>query len=106
MQDQGKSSDSRRQWPVLKKNSKSVTQISNKNSNFAHKTEKKMKKYNYDRLKDAYRQFSTAETEYMKACGQDDGQNQWEKEEILNACTDILTVTVKEVLEDEEDFIQ
>jgi hypothetical protein len=106
MQDQGKSSDSRRQWPVLKKNSKSVTQISNKNSNFAHKTEKKMKKYNYDRLKDAYRQFSTAETEYMKACNQDDEQNQWEKEEILNACTDILTVTVKEVLEDEEDFIQ
>ena len=106
MQDQGKSSDSRRQWPVLKKNSKSVTQISNKNSNFAHKTEKKMKKYNYDKLKDAYRQFSAAETEYMKACGQDDGQNQWEKEEILNACTDILTVTVKEVLEDEEDFIQ
>ncbi|KWW26347.1 MAG: hypothetical protein AUK64_2586, partial [bacterium P201] len=46
-----------------------------------------MKKYNYDRLKDAYRQFSAAETEYMKACGQDDGQNQWEKEEILNACT-------------------
>ena len=90
----------------LKKNSKSVTQISNKNSNFAHKTEKKMKKYNYDRLKDAYRQFSTAETEYMKACNQDDEQNQWEKEEILNACTDILTVTVKEVLEDEEDFIQ
>ena len=106
MQDQGKSSDSRRQWPVLKKNSKSVTQISNKNSNFAHKTEKKMKKYNYDRLKDAYRQFSTAETEYMKACNQDDEQNQWEKEEILNACTDILTVTVKEGLEDEEDFIQ
>ncbi len=106
MQDQGKSSDSRRQWPVLKKNSKSVTQISNKNSNFAHKTEKKMKKYNYDRLKDAYRQFSTAETEYMKACNQDDEQNQWEKEEILNACTDILTVTVKEILEDEEDFIQ
>ena len=106
MQDQGKSSDSRRQWSVLKKNSKSVTQISNKNSNFAHKTEKKMKKYNYDRLKDAYRQFSTAETEYMKACNQDDEQNQWEKEEILNACTDILTVTVKEVLEDEEDFIQ
>lgn len=90
----------------MKKNSKSVTQISNKNSNFAHKTEKKMKKYNYDRLKDAYRQFSTAETEYMKACNQDDEQNQWEKEEILNACTDILTVTVKEVLEDEEDFIQ
>ena len=54
----------------------------------------------------AYRQFSTAETEYMKACNQDDEQNQWEKEEILNACTDILTVTVKEVLEDEEDFIQ
>ena len=106
MQDQGKSSDSRRQWPVLKKNSKSVTQISNKNSNFAHKTEKKMKKYNYDRLKDAYRQFSTAETEYMKACNQDDEQNQWEKEEILNACTDILTVMVKDVLEDEEDFIQ
>ena len=90
----------------MKKNSKSVTQISNKNSNFAHKTEKKMKKYNYDRLKDAYRQFSTAETEYMKACNQDDEQNQWEKEEILNACTDILTVTVKEILEDEEDFIQ
>lgn len=65
-----------------------------------------MKKYNYDRLKDAYRQFCTAETEYMKACNQDDEQNQWEKEEILNACTDILTVTVKEVLEDEEDFIQ
>ena len=68
-----------------------------------------MKKYNYDRLKDAYRQFSTAETEYMKACNQDDEQNQWEKEEILNACTDstdILTVTVKEILEDEEDFIQ
>ena len=106
MQDQGKSSDSRRQWPVLKKNSKNVTQISNKNSNFAHKTEKKMKRYNYDRLKDAYRQFSTAETEYMKACNQDDEQNQWEKEEILNACTDILTVTVKEILEDEEDFIQ
>ena len=106
MQDQGKSSDSRHQWPVLKKNSKSVTQISNKNSNFAHKTEKKMKKYNYDRLKDAYRQFSTAEIEYMKACNQDDEQNQWEKEEILNACTDFLTVTVKEVLEDEEDFIQ
>ena len=90
----------------MKKNSKSVTQISNKNSNFAHKTEKKMKRYNYDRLKDAYRQFSTAETEYMKACNQDDEQNQWEKEEILNACTDILTVTVKEILEDEEDFIQ
>lgn len=90
----------------MKKNSKSVTQISNKNSNFAHKTEKKMKKYNYDRLKDAYRQFSTAETEYMKACNQDDEQNQWEKEEILNACTDILTVMVKDVLEDEEDFIQ
>ena len=50
--------------------------------------------------------FSTAETEYMKACNQDDEQNQWEKEEILNACTDILTVTVKEILEDEEDFIQ
>ena len=65
-----------------------------------------MKKNNYDKLKDAYRQFIAAETEYMKACGQDDGQNQWEKEEILNACTDILTVTVKEVLEDEEDFIQ
>ena len=65
-----------------------------------------MKKYNYDRLKDAYQQFSTAETEYMKACNQDDEQNQWEKEEILNACTDILTVTVTEVLEDEEDFIQ
>ena len=90
----------------MKKNSKSVTQISNKNSNFAHKTEKKMKKYNYDRLKDAYRQFSAAETEYMKACDQDDEQNQWEKEEILNACTDILIVTVNEVLEDEEDFIQ
>ena len=90
----------------MKKNSKSVTQISNKNSNFAHKTEKKKKKYNYDRLKDAYRQFSTAETEYMKACNQDDEQNQWEKEEILNACTDILTVTVKDILEDEEDFIQ
>ena len=38
-----------------------------------------MKKYNYDRLKDAYRQFSAAETEYMKACDQDDEQNQWEK---------------------------
>jgi len=47
-----------------------------------------------------------AETEYMKACAHDDGQDKWEKEEILNACTDILTVTVKEVLEDEEDFIQ
>lgn len=65
-----------------------------------------MKKYNYDRLKDAYRQFSAAETEYMKACAHDDGQDKWEKEEILNACTDILTVTVKEILEDEEDFIQ
>ncbi len=65
-----------------------------------------MKKYNYARLKDAYRQFSAAETEYMKACGQDDEQRQWEKEEILNACTDILTVTVKDVLEDEENFMQ
>ena len=25
-----------------------------------------MKKYNYDRLKDAYRQFSAAETEYRR----------------------------------------
>jgi hypothetical protein len=28
------------------------------------------------------------------------------EEEYTDACTDILTVTVKEVLEDEEDFIQ
>ena len=65
-----------------------------------------MRKANYERLKEAYQQYNDAETAYMKACAHDDGQDKWEKEEILNACTDILTVTVKEVLEDEEDFIQ
>ena len=60
----------------------------------------------YERLKEAYQQYNDAETAYMKACSHDDGQDKWEKEEILNACTDILTVTVEDVLEDEEDFIQ
>jgi len=65
-----------------------------------------MRKANYERLKEAYQQYNDAETAYMKACAHDDEQDKWEKEEILNACTDILTVTVEDVLEDEEDFIQ
>ena len=32
--------------------------------------------------------------------------HRWEKEHYLNVCTDLLTIAVKEILEDEEDFIQ
>ena len=42
----------------------------------------------------------------MKACGGDDDTDRWEKEHYLDACTDLLTIAVKEILEDEEDFIQ
>ena len=80
--------------------------MSNKNCNFAGKTLKNMRKYNYDRLKDAYLQYKNAETEYMKACGSDDDIDRWEKEHNLNVCTDLLTTIVKEILEDEEDFVQ
>lgn len=33
-------------------------------------------------------------------------RTRWEKEHYLDACTDLLTIAVKEILEDEEDFIQ
>ena len=93
--------------PVLKKKSTGLTQISNKNCNFANKNEKgSMKKANYERLRDAYQQYIDAETAYMKACGCDDDTDRWEKEHYLNVYTDLLTIAVKEILEDEEEFMQ
>ena len=80
--------------------------MSNKIRNFANKTVKNMRKTNYDRLREAYQQYNDAETEYMKACGGDDDTDRWEKEHYLDACTDLLTIAVKEILEDEEDYIQ
>ncbi len=80
--------------------------MSNKNRNFANKTEKNMRKANYERLREAYQQYNDAETAYMRACGCDDDTDRWEKEHYLNVCTDLLTIAVKEILEDEEDFIQ
>ena len=42
----------------------------------------------------------------MKACGCDDDTDGWEKEHYLNVYTDLLTIAVKEILEDEENHIQ
>ena len=80
--------------------------MSNKNRNFANKTVKNMRKTNYDRLREAYQQYNDAETAYMKACEGDDDTDRWEKEHFLDVCTDLLTIAVKEILEDEEDYIQ